>query len=465
MNKRYEYRYSSPTSPCVNSLAQVSLFVTDNGLQSYTDISDICCGDGSYSCTGSSSYCSQIESQIRAQRRTNLPCVCYANGPDYYWKAKTVLCPTGQRLVWNESSAADNQCEPCEERDTELCPLGRAKAQCTGDPDVIFLLPPELTGFTTGLGQVQLRSQDAQAFDQCGYDCPRVKGHYFPETTNIGSCETAPCVGECNAGYFYEDCSATTLFCQECTRDRFSRNPSKVIFTGPGTDHLDNCPFRCDYGYEVSGEEGCALCTTDVCPAGQFLSTCVGSTPVCEPCDDSSLFRRPANSNYVASPALSMHCPWVCGPGYYGIHRSYEILFLPFDQIATTEAAEECTICEIGFYCPGDGKRYECSVGESTVAEGQSECSTCPANFYCQGGSAIPCGTVAESDPGSDSVSDCRCENGFDFRETTSGTVCLGGALGVYCPEGGGRVQCPLGKTSLSLANSESDCGGACADT
>ena len=39
-----------------------------------------------------------------------------------------------------------------------------------------------------------------------------------------------------------------------------------------------------------------------------------------------------------------------------------------------------CSICEAGYYCPGDNSKYNCQKGTYSL-EGASTCDNCPAGY------------------------------------------------------------------------------------
>ena len=135
-----------------------------------------------------------------------------------------------------------------------------------------------------------------------------------------------------------------------------------------------------------------------------------------------------------------------------------------------------CSLCEVGFYCPYDnmtntipcGLGYYCPGGDTTGmkcppgtynnktgAKAPSDCLDCPKGFYCLEGSINPTGKCQRG---------YFCQGGATSRapNTTNAKYPLNGLCpaGSYCPEGtAAPVKCPDStyRTSTGAA-SANDC-------
>ena len=55
----------------------------------------------------------------------------------------------------------------------------------------------------------------------------------------------------------------------------------------------------------------------------------------------------------------------------------------------------ECVLCEAGYRCPGDNKKYDCTPGTYQPLKGKSSCDACPVGAYSSGYRATSCSTCA----------------------------------------------------------------------
>ncbi len=61
----------------------------------------------------------------------------------------------------------------------------------------------------------------------------------------------------------------------------------------------------------------------------------------------------------------------------------------------------ECVLCEAGYRCPGDNKKYDCTPGTYQPLKGKSSCDACPVGAYSSGYRATSCSTCAATVYGS----------------------------------------------------------------
>eukprot|EP01038_Epipyxis_sp_PR26KG_P010959 gene10959-14719_t len=148
------------------------------------------------------------------------------------------------------------------------------------------------------------------------------------------------------------------------------------------------------------------------CPSGYFGSQGQEIRPLCEGLCAVGYYCLSASvSPYsIACGAANLICPLgsssptLVPPGYYSNEdvkkgHSYprfslgfaEIPFLTQRWFGAEEFRSYQTICPVGFYCPGDGKRYICKSGTFTNEEGTilANCKGfCERGYYCLEGSS-----------------------------------------------------------------------------
>ena len=119
-----------------------------------------------------------------------------------------------------------------------------------------------------------------------------------------------------------------------------------------------------------------------------------------------------------------------CNPGYY--------MTVDGTPNTTAQVGNACTLCEVGYYCPGgDATTYKnarvaCTAGSACTTTGLSAPdATCTAGYYCPSGSSSPtasaCPTNWTSDAGAKSSKYCyrtaTLYKGLSSRGLASGTL------------------------------------------
>lgn len=196
-----------------------------------------------------------------------------------------------------------------------------------------------------------------------------------------------------------------------------------------GSDESSDCQCKasffstCDSGYFVDPEtERCVLCAKGYyCELGTAKACAAGFTS-----------NAGAGSEKECLAKVLDKTDGACGFGYY-------------------EDAESCLLCPQGAYCIHSAK-YDCPAGNtsqlgsydtrqcSTPAPPQHDgglaaCRACPVSFYCPApGEQIACPENRTSPAGSDSVSDCVCDERF-FACGRKVTVFNTAIVGEYTPE------------------------------
>lgn len=146
----------------------------------------------------------------------------------------------------------------------------------------------------------------------------------------------------------------------------------------PGSYCVDGQRFMCPPGrYTASYRETNPLCAGS-CQAGYYCAFAAIS-PFGVPCGEAGLICPEGSGAPLLVPA-----------GFYSVEDVSESL------------RSAMTKCEVGKYCPGDGKRYLCPAGRFADREGtysDSCLGPCAPGYYCPPGSASakqePCGGSA----------------------------------------------------------------------
>ena len=123
--------------------------------------------------------------------------------------------------------------------------------------------------------------------------------------------------------------------------------------------------------------------------------------------------------------------------------------------------ADQCSICDDGYYMDTPGHCSVCPNNLTTYFPGSvgiSSCSACKKGFYGNGTpGCITCPT-GYSTPGigASSVSECNtCAEGFSMIDG----VCTSCRVGFFCPGGNEMNMCPYGMTTSTTGSSTvSDC-------
>ena len=266
---------------------------------------------------------------------------------------------------------------------------------------------------------------------------------YFNITTGNCSTEKVEDFLQFNAGMWATNISLT----------RYQQFPCD-----PGHYCVDGLRFKCPHGYFGSlVQETRPLCE-GLCANGYFCL--VSSTsPYSYPCGAANLICPEGSFTPTLVPA-----------GYYSNEDVREDRrYLQF-------------ICPTGYYCPGDGRRYQCPPGTYTSMNGtiDEQCmGPCDRGYYCTVGSSSPtqhrCGNASvycprgssEPTPVHDGFycfftgADAGEQAVWDPMNTTC-SVEIPCEPGYYCIKGV-KYPCPPGTFGWRYGMNSSTCGGQCA--
>ena len=141
-----------------------------------------------------------------------------------------------------------------------------------------------------------------------------------------------------------------------------------------GYSPCTSCPmnYYCNGGNQIS-----------VCPPGTMsapnsvLSGCI-TCPLDLFCYNGQIGSCPVNSKAPQGSSSISAC--VCNPGYYGLNG-------------------DCTLCEVGFYCPGGAIRlactdnaistlgsyasWQCFCSRGYYSLNNTPCTVCPEGYWC----------------------------------------------------------------------------------
>ncbi|KAJ1467883.1 hypothetical protein T484DRAFT_1644991 [Baffinella frigidus] len=235
---------------------------------------------------------------------------------------------------------------------------------------------------------------------------------YFTDSTNGDECTSCPVATSCAVGSdAIEDCECVVGYtavsngveCTACSEATYKHTTGTAACTAcpsgtssvAGSDEETDC--KCMAGFEA-GADG-VVCTA--CAAGTYKET-VG-TGTCAAC--------PLRTTSVAGSGDLIDCKCVVG------------------YTATTDG-EECTACSAGSY---------------KLTTGTGSCvGVCP--------------TGTSSEPGSDELTDCKCNTGYTAG--SDGIACSPCGAGNYKDVAGavGCQPCPLKTSSASGSSSLSNC-------
>ena len=278
------------------------------------------------------------------------------------------------------------------------------------------------------------------------------------KSSAIASTNRATCTS-CEANFYSLGGNAT---CTACPRDSSSDLESQNIFackcnegyTGPDGGACTAC---------VAGKykelRGNAQCTE--CAAGKKSSTIASTTrTTCTSCEANSYSLRgnatctqcPGNSSSLVQSQNATACK--CNEGYTGPDGGL------------------CMACAAGKYkeLSGDAQCTECAAGKKSsiiASTTESTCSTCPNDTFSLRGNATCtlCPDHSNSPMQSQTLSSCRCNQGYTGPDGGSCTAC---AAGKYKPESGDHActNCRAG-TMLPTAGgiSHSNCSICSANT
>lgn len=410
-----------------------------------------------------------------------------------------------------------------------------------------------------------------------GYYCPNNTSDYSTNPCTIGhKCpEGSYTEIECPPGFYQDETQQST--CKSCTAGNYCEKGATALTPCPaGYYCLSETPYRYQYpcppGTYNSNTGGTALASCLTCPAGKYcerpgvsdlssrscsvgwycLAGAVTPKPIipsqggicdkgyycpdgeqkleCDPgkyCPQKGL-SEPAGDCLDGFYCISKSIYWaptdgvmgnICGAGKYCPAGAFEETDCPAGTFSAGKglaAANECTPCLPGYYCPNTGMTaattkcpagyycpsgsssgtantcttghycplgasyaIECPAGTYTDTTGNSECLACPAGKYCVRGTVtpvdciaghycpqgtrfsdeFPCPAGSYSDTTGKAACDpCPAGNECPPGSSTSGTPC---PIYKYCPQGTGYgLICPAG--SYNTANTGLTSSSAC---
>jgi hypothetical protein len=225
----------------------------------------------------------------------------------------------------------------------QLCPVGTYKSIPGDDPSLC--LP--------------CHTRDSKSTpDRKICDCTRVYSSEYVGYFNIST-------GHCNK-------LAVDLIPSFNAMD-WDRNMSLTRFQQfpcePGYYCVDGLRYLCPEGYYGAINEEIRPFCSGLCAQGYYCP--LGST---------SQYMKPCGAAHFICPTGSP-VPIVVPAGYYTQEDLREDI--RFEQF----------ICPVGYYCPGDGKRYQCPPGTFTTMNGtiSDQCmGPCEKGYYCLSGSDNP---------------------------------------------------------------------------
>jgi hypothetical protein len=267
-------------------------------------------------------------------------------------------------------------------------------------------------------------------------------------TTTTGS--TNPFYCTCPIGYHWINNRAT---CTKCNLGTY--NPDTI-------NMMSSCD-NCAVGFESDGTGvGCKAChsweTTlgigDVCGCifPLFLNY-AGNWCILYDCAEGSYASAPGTLG-VTSPICT-----ICQPGFYtSVRNRYATCMQCPDNSFSTGGADVCTTCLTPPNCPtGEGSDLVYCESET----GGWPCESCAPDTYNTGSSRVctACPAETSSTLGSDALTDCKCVTGH--TAAADGLACQECVVGTYKPTTGSAAcsTCPT-NTLLSPAGSDSvsDC-------
>jgi hypothetical protein len=217
------------------------------------------------------------------------------------------------------------------------------------------------------------------------------------------------------------------------------------------------------------------------CPKGFYGALTRETRPQCQGMCAQGYYCRDASISPYATPCGSVDkiCPTTnstgsfipiqVSAGYYTLGGSQETLRF------------EAAICPVGFYCPGDGRRYLCPAGTYADVEGETspQCrGFCDRGYFCIGGSPsrqqFKCGSanvycpIGSAQPvpvheGFYSIftgPDAGAQQLWDQQNSTASAE-LPCEPGYYCVSGV-KYPCPPGTFGWQYGDTSPQCGGLC---
>lgn len=166
----------------------------------------------------------------------------------------------------------------------------------------------------------------------------------------------------------------------------------------------------------------CLECSSN-CTEGEFFFSCVDGCVSCMPG-----YYCPTTSSSIA-----------CGIGKYnpnyGSFQASDCVSCEPGTYSLSTGQSSCTLCEVGYECPGGSTRNQCNDGEYQDSRGKSSCIECPKNHICSSKTSPPvaCGVGYFSNAGEYTT----CSVCPDGEYTLSkGTSCVSCPSGHFCSSG-----------------------------
>lgn len=259
---------------------------------------------------------------------------------------------------------------------------------------------------------------------------------YCPDGTSAPTCDT---------GYHVENNQCVKDY-EECTGDKYSSSDSCGRSTHSTCKKSGNCFVldisACYDGYYSYGGQ-CKKCDEDNwCTGGNKYPCDDGySSPAGSKSKDSCVKDIECSSNSDCDDKCSQEnfystcsdgtcstCTFKCPTGYYADNQACLVAngYVTCSEVAF--GTNKCYIgnkiavddkCEAGYYLKS-GFCYICSAGHYCPGGKKGE-QDCPANSYCPAGSpsAVSCPAMSISSKKSTSVSDCKCKDGYEWKDNT----------------------------------------------
>ena len=296
-----------------------------------------------------------------------------------------------------------------------------------------------LSQFSAALpSNVQVQSlSDAQvlATKICpsGYYCPAdttseipcPSGTYFNGTNanNVGQCLPCPTGNFCPlASVNPTQCAAGSY---RGTTNAQSQNDCSACITGNYCPIGSTNPVNCSAGTFRSTLGAASQDNCSVCPIGQFCPQATTTPTNC----NAGTFRGTtgaATQSDCAQCITGNFCP-------SGAFTPTNCSAGTFRSSTGGTAQSDCSACIVAQYCPtASTNPIDCANGtfrNTTGAASQNDCRVCIENSYCPQKTInpSPCPMYTVSLPGSDSLLDCRCIQGYQcsYTKTITATVTL----------------------------------------
>ena len=301
------------------------------------------------------------------------------------------------------------------------CPQGYYKSTYSTDP----CIPCPIASYASQLGMT--------ACDHCQTNAV---------TANVGSVDASSCL--CNPGY------TGSLTCTACTAGQYK--------TALGSQSCTDCAVGFYSVHVALDSPDCLLCpyySTTLSTGSKAVSACICTLgyfdtkqaptkgPTCEAC-----------SRGTSRDDVSMSVCSKCPVGKYSTVIGSILSCTSCPQYMTTASSGSLTLadceCQVGYFRSDLANPLSCAPcqpGSYSDSLGPYPCDPCMISTYADNVGASTCSQCSPGlvtlDQGSDSLSDCQCDKGF---EMIAGQ-CKPCALGKFKPLPGSSdmcAECPL---------------------